>query len=312
MKGEKFAMYNIEEKTLILNNFLADADQEVERAKCFGDVAELMKEGRDSAARSQVKYLYTSIGSAAKRVRKDIPKMTVYVTMSGESEEITMLKVTITNKDYPDGKLVFKRLISASEDVNGTLVDFFKSVYAQVLEDMLMRENVEKANKILAKITESAGLKFSVAVTTPLAYNGQKIAKITDEEVIFVVDSERIFKMGELVIFDEENEFFEEIMKGEISVFEQATSTPKFVGLKDHVIGYLCDISARVKPATLIRKAYSTNYDHLNKSEGDKRKKTEGYAYVKDGDIFSVKEFSEEGETVVLSPFDLNTLDYVQ
>lgn len=66
-------------------------------------------------------------------------------------------------------------------------------------------------------------------------------------------------------------------------------------------MAYICDISKRLKPLTLIKKICSKNIEKLRGSK-------DAVAYYFEDDVFALVERRDGNFTVVLSPFDVKTL----
>lgn len=318
VKGVCIVMYNMDEKLTIVNNFLKDADSEIERACLFGDIQEELKVGNDSMIRKLIKLMYDGVKVAAEKAVKTVgdgtlPKMSEYISFRGDTYETSLVRVMLSSKGYEDGELKFEKSVVSSENIKESLAEFYKQVFGILVENKLMQENLKSINELFEDFAKKAGLNFSVRITTPIAFNGQKIAKITDEEVVFVADEERVFEMDDILVLYEPTEFITEeqieaAKEAEITLFAKAQTTPQFVAIKEPIIAYLCDMSSLTKPITFIKKAYNRNVEKIRNTKG------QVFAYyMKDG-VFSVLDVmsgEQPAINVILHPFDVNTLENV-
>ena len=301
-------MYNIKSKDQIVNEFIANVDANLEIVKAYGSVAESMR--NDDAA--MVKYLITETDKIMVASIPDgikIPDVSVYTAMNGDDNMIRVIDLILRNKYSSNYEFKMKNRIVYSEDVFDVLVDFLKCSYIELIIDTLVRRNLEVVNSKLAEIGEKAGNDFIVKVVSPLSNKGKKIVKITDKEVVFVADEERVLNLDDILVFCQPTEFLTEetIQKGfddEVSRFAEAQTSVQFIGVHDPLVAYICDVSKLVKPFTLIKKVYSKNIDKVKGSK-------ETYAYYNKDGVFAVIFVSEDGKEVALRPFNTETLELV-
>ena len=301
-------MYNVKTQEKLVKEFLANVDLNLEIVKAYGDLGDYMKQ--DDAG--MVKYIITETNKimlASIPEGVEIPEVSVYISMGGNDNMVRTIDLILRNKHTSSYEFKMKNKFVYSENIFDTLVDFLKCSYVELLIDTLVRGNLEKVNSKLAEISKEAGNTFSVKIVSPLNNKGKKIAKITDEEVVFVADEEKVFCLDDILIFCEENEFLtaDMIKQGfdeEVSRFAEAQTTVQFVGTHNPLVSYICEIGRLVKPFTLIKKVYSKN---IEKVKSDK----ETYAYsYKDGN-YSVIYINGDRREVVLHPFNTETLELV-
>lgn len=301
-------MYNIKTKDQLVNEFIANVDANLEIVKSYGSIAESMR--NDDAA--MVKYLIAKtdkvmVESIPEGIK--IPDVSVYTSMNGDNNMVRVIDLIFRNKYSSNYEFKMKNRIVYSEDVFDVLVDFLKCSYIELLIDTLVRKNLEVVNAKLAEIGEKAGNDFVVKIVSPLSNEGKKIVKITDNEIVFVADEERVLSLDDILVFCKPTEFLteEKIQQGfddEVSRFAEAQTTVQFIGVRDPLVAYICDISKLVKPFTLIKKVYSKNID---KVRGNK----ETFAYYNKDGVYAVIFVSEDGKEVALKPFDIETLEVV-
>lgn len=301
-------MFNIQMKNELVDEFVSNVDRNLSIVKAYGSLAESMKQ--DDAG--MVKYLIKEtnrIMVASIPDNIEIPSVSVYTSMNGDDNMIRVIDLILRNKYSSDYEFKMKSRVVYSEDIFEVVVDFLKCSYIELIIDTLVNKNLEIVNTKLAEIGQKAENDFTVKVVTPLSNKGKKVVKLTDNEVVFVADEERVLSLEDILVFCEPTEFIteEKIQQGfdeEVARFAEAQTTPQFIGVHDPLVDYICGISKLVKPFTLIKKIYSKNIDKVKGY-----KETDAY-FLKDG-VYSVISVSEEGREVALQPFDIETLEVV-
>lgn len=301
-------MYNIKSKNQLVNEFISNVDANLEIVKAYGSLAESMRQ--DDAG--MVKYLITETAKimvASVPEGLNIPDVSVYTSMNGDDNMIRVIDLILRNKYSSNYEFKMKTRVVYSDNVFDVVADFLKCSYIELIIDTIVKRNLEVVNAKLAEIGEKAGNDFVVKVVTPLNNKGKKIVKITDKEVVFVADEERVLNLDDILVFCQPTEFLteEKIQQGfdeEVARFAEAQTSVQFIGVHDPLVAYICDISKLVKPFTLIKKVYSKNIEKVKGS-----KETFAY-YLKDG-VYSVIYVSEDGVEVALQPFDIETLEIV-
>lgn len=301
-------MYNIKSKNQLINEFTANADSKLGIINSYGNLREFMEKDDAGMAKFIInetnKIIKSSIPSGI-----SIPEVSIYVSMNGTDNMIKVIDLILRNKYSSKYEFKFKKRVIYSENIFEVLVDFLKCSYIELIVDTLVRKNLDIVNLKLSEICEKAGNEFIVKIVSPLNNKGKKIVKITDNEIIFVADEERVLNLDDILVFCQPSEFLTEskIQQGldnEVSKFAEALTTPQFIGVHDPLVNYICDISKLIKPFTLIKKVYSKNID---KAKGIK----ETFAfYLKDG-VFSVIYLNEDGQEIALQPFNIDTLEVV-
>lgn len=240
----------------------------------------------------------------------NVPRASVRVSMIG-----TVANITLCNK-YTDKSMEFKTKFSQVyredqsneelfEEILGRVVD----VYKNLANECMIRENLEVINGVLAEIVEKAGVNYTVKLTSVV--NGatdRKIDYISDNEVIFVVDKNLIFNLENVAICKEPNHYFSEDdvegAKEELAKkFATAHTTLEFVNNKGFsVISYLCGLKKGVKAFSYIKKVTGRKCQSAH---------SDGLVYYQKDDVYAIISVSAEGNDVVLSPFNIKTLEYV-
>lgn len=301
-------MYNVAMKDKLVDQFIASADANFELVKSYGSLAESMKKNDAD----MVKYIIEKATAAMKSSVPeglDVPAVAVYTSQSGNDDSISIIDLTLRNKYSSEHQFKFKKSIVYRENVFEVFADFLKLVWIELITDALINANLEKVNAKLAEIGKEAGNNFTVKIISPINAEGRKIAKITDEEIVFVADESRILNMDDILIFCEPNEFLSEeaIKEGytsTVALFAQAQTPVQFLAVHEPLVGYICSISKMIKPMTLIKKVYSKNVQKL-------RSDKETLAYFNNGKVFSVVSVNPDGKDVALKPFDVETLEVV-
>lgn len=242
----------------------------------------------------------------------ELPKVTMYNTFSeNENGNIAIVGITLSNNYRSDYKFSFKETFPVRGNIEETLISYMGSVFETLFIDVLAKENVALVNEVMEEVTSKAELEYKVSFVTSMTYEGKKIASISNDEVVFVADSDRIFRIDEFMLFaelSEERAVTEEkkadAMEKTVAKFAQAQTTVEFVDLHEVNVGFIANIGKMVKAFTLIKKTVSKNITHLR---GNK----DTLAYYRDGDTYAILSVTEDGKAVILNPFNVNTLEPV-
>lgn len=299
-------MYNLKTKNEVIAQFIKFADANLELVGSYGDLYDSMM--KDDA--EMVKYL---IKAAVKNIKAavpegiDVPDVSVYSNQSGDDAHITMIDMVLRNKHNSEVEFKFKHQIVCAPNAFEVLCDFLKTSWVELITDAVIRANLDEVNAKLAEIGEAAGNDFKVRMVSPMGRDGAKAVKITDEELVLVVDESRILNMEDVLIFCEPSEVVSQelIDRGyeeTVARFAKAQTTPQFLGLHEPLVEHLCDISKLVKPITIIKKVYSKNVQKL-------RSKKDALAYFNNGEVFSVVAVTPDGMDIALKPFNIETLE---
>lgn len=299
-------MVTLTEKNEIVQVFNTDATKMFEEVKGNFDFATAMATGNVDVVKDYVKKIQNvMIANVPDSVM--IPKVSLYITPTGTADDISLINITVANKISSEKKFSIQGTATATNTAQ-RIFDFFLSVYTMLIVDLLAEENLVVVNEKLAAAAERAGISYQIKVVTDLGNGGKKISLITDDEIVFVADNERVFNLEDIIVLiNEPNEdFTEEVIDKNLTVLAEeigrAQTPEQLVGMHGGaLIAYICDISKRLKPMTLIKKVVSKN---IQRVRGNK----DTFAYYSEGDIFAIVAKRDGMLEVVLSPFDVNTL----
>lgn len=299
-------MYNVNQKTEIVNTFTENADDNIKQIQMLGSLKESMEIDDAEMAKLLINKLADAIRAAVPE-GIDVPDVTLYTSMSGTDSVIRVIDLIVRNKYSSTYEFKFKKQFVLCDTVFEDIADFLKCSYVELVTDVLVNANLDVVNSKLEEICKEAKNDFKVAIVSPLSHKGKKIVSITDKEVTFVADEERVLDLDDILVFCEPSELVTEEMiakalEDEVALYAQAQTTPQFVGVHDPLVEYICGISKLVKPFTLIKKVYSKN---VAKLRGNK----ETLAYWHEGELYSVLSVNADGKEVVLKPFSTNTLE---
>lgn len=297
-------MYSKEKKEELFNKFYTNAENALNENCATLNYAGYMAEGEDEVLVQSIKKVdanvYLSIPEGVV-----IDRVNLRVHNSGKGK-IDTSKVTVYNKSTSKK---FKYVLTITGgNVFSQLKEFFIGIYTDLIEDAIIESNLEAVNEALKKVTEKAGVEYTVSVTSPMGNKDKKVAVLTDDEVVFVADAERILDVPNLVIVQdaEENdaveaEDVEAAIEAEAGVVATAQTTEQLVQIHGGtLISYLCDINKRTNGMTLIKKV--TNKD-IEKLRGN----NDAVAYYSKDGVFAIVEKVEGSLNVILTPFDTNT-----
>lgn len=268
------------------------------------DILHFMKTENDELIRASVMKIKDNVFAAIPS-GVAIPKAIVYTKLLGEGEG-TIISITVMNSVNSDKKFKFKFIVS-QHHIEERIKEFFVGVYSTLLEDALVEENIEYVNEIIAAAVEKAELPFAVKVTTPLNNNGRKVSFMSDDEIVFVVDEDRVFDINDIMVLQEPGgliteEMIQDAFEHEVNSIAGA-QTPEQLLEKTggSLICYLCNLSKLVKPITYMKKI--TNKNVVN----DRGNKDAILYYLKDG-VFALIAKREGEFELLLSPVDTKTL----
>ena len=229
----------------------------------------------------------------------------------------TAINLTIRNR-YEGAKVTFRKKYPiivrdgiSNADLYDRVVEAIYYVFEGLLEDAMMRENLELINGAVDELVKAAGLDYKVSFVSPFGKDVEsKIYALTDQEVVFVADKERLFKTEDLTILQTPNEFIkQETIDSAKQIltdkFATAQTTAEFVGnLGFSLTHFLCDIGKTKKPLYYLKRITGKNL--LNNREVYDGQ----YFYLKDG-VFSIVERKDGVSEVVLTPFSTETFQRV-
>ena len=273
------------------------------------NIAEDLKSGVLDYFKDDVKRINDMV---SKLIPEDVivPKASVRVTMPGK-----VANITLSNK-YTDKSFEFKYKFSETyreglenKALFEEVLDRVVSVYKALIIEYMVRENLKRVNAVLEEVSEKAGIDYIVKVTSSLDGNeGRKIDFLSDNEVVFIVDKDVIFNIENIAVMKDPDSFFTEEniaeAKDEMSKeFATAHSTLEFVANKGFsVISYLCGLKKGTKAFTYIKKITGRKCQSVH---------SDGLVYYQNGDVYSIISVSGDGNEVVLSPFNIKTLEKV-
>ena len=230
----------------------------------------------------------------------------------------TVINLTIRNR-YEDAKVQFRKKHPivvregiSNDDLYDRVVEAIYFAFEGLLEDAMMRENLDLINGAVDELVKGAGLNYKVSFVSPFTRNtDNKIFALTDQEVVFVADKDRLFKTEDLTILQTPNEFIkQETIDSAKQIlmdkFATAQTTAEFVGnLGFSLTHFLCDIGKTKKPLYYLKRITGKNLLN-NKEVYDGQ-----YYYLKDG-VFSIVERKDGVSEIILTPFSTETFQRVE
>ena len=292
-------------KTEILNDFKNKSREIFDCTKDKYNLEEAMESGVIEDVRDTVKGIQNiMIGSIPEGV--DIPKVSTYISASGE-DAISLVNIKITNRVKSDKTFAYPISVTKGKATE-KVFDYMVGVYTALIVDQMVCENLAEVNGVLAEAVKEAKLPYSIKVVSDLGNEGKKIALLSDDEVIFVADEDRVFSLDNIIVLLTEatDLISEETIKAHFDALVEelatASTTVQLMGIYGGaLVAYVCDISKRTRPATLIKKVCSKNVKNLYG-------KNDILAYYSEGDTFALVSRRDGDFEVILSPFDINTL----
>lgn len=298
-------MINATTKNEFLSQFVNNSKEMFESVKENYNLIEAMDSEDVDAIRGIVRKVQ-SLMIANIPDGLSIPKASLYVSPTG-SDTISIVNITVSNKISADKAFSYSTVVTREKAIEKVL-DFMISVYSALIVDELVSSNLVRVNDVLAKAATEAGIEYGIKVVSSLGYEGKKIASMTDDEIVFVADEERVFALDDIIVLFESatEDISEEVIQAQhqniVDELTKAQTPEQLVGIHGGMlVAYVCDLSKRLKPMTLIKKVCSKN---VAKIRGDKD--TIAYYYV--NDVFALVARRDGHYEVVLAPFDVNTL----
>ena len=298
-------MFRKNEVVKVITDFKNNAE-EMFKTSCKDDVVAYMKENKAQEISDFCnKVKNCAIASIPEGYA--VPNVSVYVNSTGTEEEIKVINLSVNHKVTSDFRFKFAYVFTALH-VEEDIKDAFIEVYETLLINQMAAENLKKVNEVMEIVTEKAGVDYKVSFVTPLKGDGKIVERISDDEVVFVADEEKVFEVENLLITYDADKFVTQEMIDEAIDLEAdkialATSTVKLVAQwGSPVIKYICNLNKQVKPMTIIKKAVTKNIIKV-------RGKKEEIGYFTDDDIFAIVAKRPEGYEVILSPFEIETFD---
>lgn len=303
-------MFDQSKREEVLHLFDANANASFESVLPQLGIDEAMKRGDANATREGVKNIQNILISVIPE-GVAVPKATLHVSASSTSgtDEITVVNISLSNSLKSLKKFKFTSVIVGT-DIARKVYGFLHNIYTLLIDDEMIDANLEHVNHVLSQAVAEAGLQYAVSVVSPLGNESKKVAYLADDEVQFVADADRVFSISDMVIFSEPNEFISEKKIQEtygkmVNALSKAQTPVQLVAMYGgSFVSFICDISNRLKPQTIINKVCNKNSKALI---GNK----DAIAYFKDGDVFSIVSRRDGEFEVLLSPINITTLEPV-
>lgn len=299
-------MVNATKRDELLAEFKGKATDLFNQAIDKMDLGVAMEENDMDAVRTVIENVQnTMIGSIP--VGLNVPKVTRYVSGSGNDGKITIVNIKITNRLNADKKFSFSISITNGK-AREKVFDFMLGVYSALIVDELININLARVNDVLLQATSEAGLDYVARVVSPLGNDGKKVASLSDDEVLFVADEDRVFNLDNIIVLFESatdlisEETIQDNYQNIVDELRTAQTTVQLVGIYGGMlISHVADISKRVKPITLIKKVCTKNVFKLS---GNK----DSIAYYNKDNVFALLSRVDGQLAVILSPFDTESL----
>ena len=188
-------------KEELLNGFRSKASELLERAGERVNLENAMLTNDIGVVRDVIDNVQNvMVGSIP--VGMGVPKITRYVSATGNDTRITIVNIKITNRPNVDKKFSFNISITSGK-ASEKIADFMLEVYSALLVDELININLARVNSVLFQATTEADLDYVVRVVSPLGNDGKKIAVLADDEVAFVADENRVFNLNNIIVLFE-------------------------------------------------------------------------------------------------------------
>lgn len=301
-------MFNLSQRDELLEQFMAAANKSF--AGSEPKVREAMQSGDAGEVRNSVKFLQQLVIAAIPE-NVPVPKASLYVNSAGV-DAISLVNIALSNRVNAPEDFKYKSAFGMTEDVNEKVFRFIRDVYGDLIIIELVKFNLKTVNEVLANASAQAGLQYGIRVIPAIgSAAGKKIMSMSDDEIVLVANTERALELDDMVIFLQEPDevFTEEVIKAKfdklVATLSSAQTPEQLVGIHGgDLLSFICDISKRIKPSTLIKSVCTKD---VKKLRGD----NDAIAYYQEGSTFALVARRDGGLEVILSPFDLNDLHRV-
>lgn len=299
-------MVNITARDEILNLFRNSVQAHIDENLAGVDLKTQCASGDMDVIRSTVRAIESSV-IAAIPAGVGVPKASLYINGTGDGESVTVLSISLTSGWKDAKKFKYSIKLPVDDGIMPTISDFMKESYEELLGDVLAAENIVKVNALLMKLVAEAGVNYTIQVVTPTGNDCGAVQMINDNEVVFVVDMNRIFEIDDIMALAEPGELVSEEMVAEAQKkladeIGLCQTTPQLVGKHGgSFLKHLCKIGTQVKAITLIGKTVSKNVEKLT-GKNDTR------AYFRKDKVYAILDRVDGNLEVSLSPFNVDTL----
>lgn len=297
-------MFSVVKRDEVLKEFKTEAINMVKEKCADLDLAGFMKNSDVDCIKAAVNKIDSCI-IATIPYGIPVPKVSVHITATGE-EEVTVVTITVTNKISSSKKFKYtNRFIS--NDIVENIREFFLDMYADLITDEMIEENLKIVNDVLEEVVNKAGVSYEISVVSPVGQQGKVLSSILDDKVVFVADTERAFELEDIMVLQEPDEDITEEMiasaiEDEVNIVSGCQTPEQLVAKHGGMlVSYVCNINKQIRPMTLIKKVCSKDVMRV-KGQNDT------FAYYNNGEVFALL-YRRDGEfEIALSPFDMKTL----
>lgn len=297
-------MINAETKKYVLDTMMEDTQARFDENLKGLNLLGFMKEDNVDLVKEAVNKIKSNvIASIPEGV--PVPATSMYVSCTGSGNEITVINISLNNKVNAKKKFKFAKSF-VGENVVDLIAAFLRDVYIELVVDLLAEDNLEVINSVIEEAAKATGVPYKVSLTTQIGGTNNKLSFISDDEVVFFVDMERVFGVDDLLALQEPSEFISEDAiagaKQQIAdSLSAAQTTEQLVAEHGGVfIGHLANISKNTKPMTMIKQVTNKNIENVVGN------KDALYYYSKD-DVFALVARREGKMEVILTPFNTET-----
>lgn len=302
-------LFNADDVTRYLEQFENTSKRNI--AETCGDVTleKFMKEGNDTLVRQCIFKIQSNLIAAIPN-ELPVPGVSMYITpMRTSSGVIDVISLSITNKFRAAKTFKFKKTITTRTASLEGATDVMLGIYKDLITNVMAEQNLSVLNEVYANAAQDAGLPYGIRVTSALGIKDRKVETLSNEEVVFVADYDRVFNFNDLMILAEpiENLITEEAIQ---SAYDNLVAELTSCQLPQQLVAahggatlrYVCNINKQVRPMTLIKKVCTKAVDKII---GNK----ETLAYWTDGESYALVVRREDGNfDIVLDPFNIETM----
>lgn len=184
-----------------------------------------------------------------------------------------------------------------------SIQNFFEDAYTALLEVSSQQANIDELNESLIELSAGAGYTPRFAIGTRV------VQEISDNEVIFSINPDRIYDLDRLIVLQDPSEVLSEDVidhhiEEETQALEAAGTTVGLVESPSPLVKYFM-IPHRRKTMALLREANTLKHARAKKILSPR-----SFGYETE-DLYAVINHDDGAYSIVLSPINKETLERV-
>ena len=296
-------MYSLKDRDEFVEEFTRVFDERVETYCQDVKLEDFMKRCDPDLVRDGIKKIYSNAVIAVP-TGIVLPSISIREVCNGnDTDGITVVVMTLYGENYR------YHLAVTTPKAKDRVCEFLKDCFVDMIVDYLINQNLLAVNYVVSSAAREAELEYDVSVVSPASAKGTgKVSSISDQDVVFVADPERVFNLNDYTVFQEpdnntlmDEETVARAFKGLVIEMSACQTPEQLVAAKGtSLLEYICGFGIG-NPMKQIKLVTNKNI------RGSKRVKKDSLFYYNENDVFALIEKKDGELKVVLSPFDIKT-----